>query len=316
MPRLISGTEDKENWPEVMEELRKGFQVGRASFYPVHNERVESGWTATSQDWVCAVRPFVALDPLAALRKIVIMGQPAAIGAPNDERLAEWPNREGINALFAVPVFSSRGSVAGVLEFVNRIPDRDHPFDHLDDYERIAAVEVAGSVGTVLDRRKAILDLQRWLDIANKIGATSVSAAISMHRLMSHLARLLGNVEWLEIHPQFVQQEFLGKLSQMKTDCMHAITMIQLAMNTSPAGRRLEDIRNIVNQAVRVVRSDLAPSNMIVISALDEERLLVNVEVFSVVHTFVNLLTNAVQALTGGGRVEIAVLDHPTARWR
>jgi signal transduction histidine kinase len=303
VPRLISAAEDKENWPDVLEELRMGFQVGRASFYPVRNERVESGWSATSQDWPHTVHPFDSGEPSGALREVVVGGRPSAIASPNDERLLGWPNCGGVNALYAVPVFSSRGSVAGVLEFANRVPDREHPSECLDDYERIAGVEVAQALGSVLDRRNAIVELRGQLEIANRIGATSLASSIVMHRMLSPLARLRGGVDWLGLHPGCSKDDLAQRLAQMTADCSEAIETIQQAASGT-LGKQRADLKNLLIQAMQAVVPHLANAK-VKMEASNEPRLPVEVDIFSVVGALVNLLTNAIDASAAGAVIKV-----------
>ena len=107
------------------------------------------------------------------------------------DEIAGWPNLNGVRYIVAHLVLDTQQSVRGILELVNRIPTREHPFDTFDAHELIAAQNVAQTLGAAIDhcdQWQAAHELRSQLATSAQIGASSLSGAIVMHRLCASSA--------------------------------------------------------------------------------------------------------------------------------
>jgi signal transduction histidine kinase len=316
--KLIEAIDIASGWQPTLDTIRAGFEVERVILYLVKHDRVEFGRVSSIKSEDRAWEPEQPVEPYEALASVIYRGKPFLAKAADEPLLTTWPNRIGIKSLFAVPILSARGEIVGILEMVNRVPTPDHPFEFLAQDECNAAVDVAQSLGVAMEHEAAVAEVRNQLEMANRIGATSLASAIVMHRLMSPLARLRSCIDWLDLQPQRPRDEINSVLTRMQRDCEEAIETIQQTAISGPAERRREDLRGILNQALRVVAPQVSFSR-VNLNLTNEFRLPVNVEVFSLVGALVNLLSNAIEAMEQGQTLAVSTqrgLDEKSANLR
>ena len=303
-PRLLRDADHREVWPEILEEVRDAFRVESVSFHPVRDGQIEQGWEAVPRSLADSLAS-LAMAPMRLMREVVFAEKPVTVPSIGHKRLLTHSASYRSNPLFAVPVSSSQGTVIGVLRFGRRLPDKNHPFEFFDDYEQMAAGELARSLSTALEGQNAMLELRHHVEIAQKIGATTVASAVSMHRLMRHLSVLRQNIAWLRQRTDARNGDISEKVATMDRTCAQAISMIQLASNKALTDRRELNLRTLVAQAVRVVNEELTPSEDKHLSVINELDLRVQAEGFAILHALVNLLTNAITWTESGGTIDV-----------
>jgi len=310
---LISEAESEARWRSVMDELQRGFPVDQASLHLVGTRGVEHGWSSSASSFACGAQP---VDPanFPELRRLVD-STPAEqatvlISDPRDPSLSQWPVREGVQRLFAAPVFSAAGRVCGLLEFLSGTPRRSLFDPFFDDAEKRTARDIAQILGAAISARDYSRELDAWqnrLETATKIAATGLFSAHVMHELNEPFVRIQREIDKLrdeqgkepETHYQAIQAQ-KGR----------AVAIIEQARSRGLPGPRIEDLRTVVRDAMRVVDPAIQfPGVKLRLS--NEAQARVMVDLMSMVSALVNLLNNALEAMSGTGALTVTTECSP-----
>jgi len=312
---LISEAESEGRWQLVMDELRQGFPVDRVSFHLVGNRGIEHGWSSPAS-FASDAEPIDPAD-YSRLRRLV-ESTPAdlatvLISNPESPRQDEWPAGEGVQGLFAAPVFSVEGKVCGVLEFLSRKPRRSHFDPFFDDIEKRAAWDVAQILGAAISARdynQALEELQNKLGTANTIAATGLFSAHVMHELMDPFVRIQRAIDLLRATRGQEPERYYGTIEEQKD---RAVAIIERARNRGIPGPRIEDLRNIVRDAMRVIGPAI-PVLGVKLRLSNEAQAKVRVDLMSMVSALVNLLNNALEAMSGTGVLAVTTECSPDGK--
>jgi len=310
---LIAASQPGASWQDVMDDIRAGFQVERVSLYHIQDGQIKHGWSSTCEGGPPGDSNFGPVEPPAAMAGLIHtrLARFRTIRTDADaEQMAGWPNLQGVQYVAAFPVLDTQQTVRGVLEFVNRIPSREHPFDTFDVHELIAAESIARTLGAAIDHRdqwQAALELRSQLATAAKIGASSLSGAIVMHRLLAPFGSIQRAVDWLELFGDRPSEKRTQALRDIRDACQDAEAVIQDAAQRGSVARERASLQTIVNQAVKAVQTEIRSPRIRV--RLDPGlAALVEVNVFSIVGALVNILSNAVDAM--GEEGVLTVVTH------
>ena len=129
--RLIAASQPGESWQHIMDNIREGFSVERATLYHFKEGRIEHGWTSVSVNGPPGDPSYGPLEPTDLMAELIATRVPMHLTTHDTGELPGWPSPEGSRYIFAQPVLDTQQTVHGVLEFVNRIPSREHPFRHV-----------------------------------------------------------------------------------------------------------------------------------------------------------------------------------------
>jgi signal transduction histidine kinase len=305
---LMAAARPDGDWQPVVNAIRTGFSAQRANFWPLQQNRFQRGWSSQATQHLGVTNLLEGLEPFGAFREVIYRKRSISVTPERDGYLLEqWPDRQGVKALLAVPVICSGGEVRGVLALVNRSPTPDHPFQAFDDYERQAAEEIGRALGATLDSRERQLqaaELESRLATAMRIGAAALSGAMVMHRLMTPFALIQSSVDWLRCHPDATAAEREIHLQQIQQSCSEAVSMIQQTTTTGVAEKRPERVRALVRQAIQAVQPKLVRAA--VRMELHNDCLArVFVDPYSIVGALVNLLSNALDAMGEVGTLRV-----------
>ena len=162
-------------------------------------------------------------------------------------------------------------------------------------------------LGAAIDHRDQIenaLELHSQLATAAKIGASSLSGAIVMHRLLAPFGSIQRAVDWLEVFADSPREKRLQVLRDIRQACRDAGAVIHDAAQHGSVVQQQESLRTIVSQAVNAIQSEVRRSQIRLI-VKNDTRALVEVNVFSIVGALVNVLSNALDAMGDVGTVRI-----------
>jgi len=305
--KLIAAATPGATWQPVMDEIRNGFEVARVTLYHLEECRIYHAWTSLETAGAVVDTEMEPLKPSGALLDLIRDKTELLIKSDGIQRLTEWPNTENVRTLYAVPVLSSEGETCGVLEFVNRIPTREHPFEFLDKDERLAVVGVASSMGAAIDHGELVRsgsELRSQIETAVKIGTTSLLGGLVMHRLMAPFSRSQQSIDWLRMRPHLTIEEGIANLNRIQAANNEALEMVQQTAFRGKVGVERTNLRTIVRAAVRVVQPDL-PSAGVEVRVSSDIDAVVHLDLFSVVGALVNFLSNAIEAMKGAGTLTI-----------
>lgn len=306
---LINSSGLDRAWQSVMEIMREGFSVERVTFYHVRPDKhFQLGWSSQLHSRMKTIGPKEPREPIAPLTDVILRQKAVSIQDASDVHLDLWPNRRDIKSVFAIPVVGTRGEVGGVLEFVNRITTVEHPFEFFDLMEKAMAWNIATPVAAALERRqydKALSELTSKLTTATKIGASGLFGVIVMHQVMAPFTKMRGAVDWLKLHPNSPVEERDGQLNRIEAAYSQAVETIKQAAYRGVPGPQRIGLRNLIQQTLRVMEPELPIAG--VRKHVDNNlNVVVNVDLWSMVGALVNLISNALDAMSGDGDLRIS----------
>lgn len=158
--RLMVPTGAQLKLKPVLDILRKGFCVTRVRFYRRRGDVIS--FSESSLECRPTAQTANPIDCLATREIGELIEQSAEIFHPSlpPSFSSRWPQSQGVRSLFAVSASGAKGDSKGVLEFINREENPDHPFAFLDEIERVAAREVARAIGVALEHEEHELAAQ------------------------------------------------------------------------------------------------------------------------------------------------------------
>ncbi len=312
---IIQAARPDGNWQTVVDVIREKFHVERVSFYHFDGGSLKYDRSSVLPGVVFRPPNDDPMEPIGPMREAV-SGKSVTISSGNAHLFGQWPSLNDARGAFLVPVVCTVGDVRGVLEFVNRIQDRNHPFEVFDEYEQSAARDVARAMGAGLDHRNHEIaegKLKARAMTAIKIGAASITSAIVMHELMAPFARIRQAVTWLQLNPEGTDDERRTRLGRIQIACTKAVETICQAASSKPLVARHESLRTIVKQSIGVIQSDL-PVTGVRLELRDTINALVHVNMFSIVGAIVTLLSNAIDAIGISGSLVVSTEINPDAK--
>lgn len=299
---LIEATSSYRSWQLVADELREGFLVEGVNLYRVYeNNKLRLDWSSPPMDDPSA-RDVKPVEPFGALGDLVLRKKEVFITDPTDPRLGSWPDNEGVETLFAMPIVDTRGVVRGIVAYINRKKDLDYPFPFFDEIEKGAAREVtrypiAAAVEHMVMTRE-FEELSSKLVTATKIGARGLFANIVTHQIMAPFSEIRAAIDWLIWHPNCTARERKDYLRFIEEQYSQAVKTIKASADRGMPGVKSEELQIVVRAALRVVEHEIT-SAKIKTDINTKLSVMVNVDTLLVVGALVNLLSNAAEAMKG-----------------
>ncbi len=302
---LIKAIEPGGDWQRVIDEIRAGFKVERATLYYVSSDiRLEHGWTSPAPEKVIFPRGVSSGSELERLLngeiEEAVFEDPTPL--PDGFRLA---NTERF--LYVAPIVRPKGKISGLLALANRTWTPEHPYELLNDDERAVAREVARTLGAAISIQEAEAwrdQLGRQLATATEMGAALLTSTSVLHEIKTPFAEIQQTVDWMKLHPQSTEEERSQCLEEILESCQQARkAIIEAAQQRKDDAERV-DLGVIVDQAARFVRTQvpLAGVEFRVQNAL---RIDIVAQPLRIELTIINVLRNAIEAVKDGGIVEM-----------
>jgi signal transduction histidine kinase len=302
---LINKLDPSENWQEILDKVRNGFQVERVSLFlfDSENRSVEHAWSGSAREWH-PPQGQIAVVSNSALDKFLLNTAPLLITQPAAPKLEHWPNGEAIDTLFVVSAISAEGKVRGFLEFANRITAPDHPYNFFNEIECQKAQDMARLFGVALayqDYKEILGKLQSRLETATKIGAAGVFGGMVLHELMGPFERIQLGIDMLR---EFPERDPSIYYQQIEAQTQRAAQMLLMAANRGVPAKRVESLRALVREAVAVIKATM-PLTRISLNVQGNITALVFLDSMTFVTALVNIMSNAVEVMTGQGTLTI-----------
>ncbi|MCX5770253.1 MAG: ATP-binding protein [Candidatus Hydrogenedentes bacterium] len=312
--RLIHAAEAGESWQPVVDATRIGFDVERVSLYLLSDDNKLLRHECMSKGGEFGPQTDTPIAPAGILGEIVTGNLNEYLADESDKIPSYWPNPGDIKTLYAVPVMCSGTDIVGILEFVNRNASREHPYDILNEVERRHARDVARWFGSAIDHRKheiAEKESQDRLITARRISGAAVVSAVMMHRLMAPFGRIQIAVDNLKDPQECSEEERLKFLNRIENNCSTCVDIIRQITASEAVGVQQANIQKLVDLAVQAVKREVPLASGIHIDVVNSLNVFVMVDIYAIVGSLVDLLSNALDALRGGGALTVSTQLSP-----
>ncbi|MHC4983210.1 MAG: sensor histidine kinase, partial [Planctomycetota bacterium] len=202
------------------------------------------------------------------------------------------------------------GQVRGCVEVVytQKKPELDEgPF--LSE-ERSLLDAVARQIALIIERRRADEDkqrLQEQLRHADRLATIGQLAAGVAHELNEPLGNILGFAQLAQKHPE-LPEEANRDLDKVVATSLHArqiINNLMLFSRQMPPHKTQVDLNGIVEEGLYFLESRCAKNGIELVRQLSPELPKITADASQLRQVFVNLVVNAIQAMPGGGALEV-----------
>jgi signal transduction histidine kinase len=212
---------------------------------------------------------------------------------------SEWLS--GLGSALVIPLRRSDGTVSGLILFGDRKP---HPLPYDDEDEKTGAKDFAALLGSALEAREAQKEreqLQVGYEGAIRAGAAGLFGSLVIHQLNTGLTDIQWNLDLMREVPE-KRDEWLFAIVQQKDQLEKLV--LELASRPS-AGRRTEQLRLIVNLALKIARTPSPEKNVATKIDNKEDELVIVADLWQIVLGVVNVLDNAADHVNAEGRIEV-----------
>jgi signal transduction histidine kinase len=312
LAKNLLGATSQEDWQHTLDLVRDASHVERVCMYVVQGGSVSLG--AVSPVSSELVSPPVPLTSFPLLSDLVAHGKEVQVTDEEGQIGELWPHSSGIHTMYAIPIVDAKRSVRGVLAFINRAEEADHPYRSFDPVEIEAAKDVAGLLGAALssrDHSASMAELRQELATAVRIGAASLVGAFALHDLMRPFTRIQRAVDMIRMFRTEDPEPSLHEIEGAKKQCMDSIERLR---QQGSLAQSVVSVRKIVREALRVVDLQIPKASIKLVVRNDLERQ-VFVNMYSIVAAVVNILTNGLDAMKGEGVLTVATDPSSDDRW-
>jgi len=191
--------------------------------------------------------------------------------------------------------------------------------DFIPSKDDIKVLEIVASAIEVEEKRKQaeealqeaytkLKETQSQLIQAEKMEAIGRLASGIAHEVRNPLGIILQGVNYLEENVYSEQKDIFEMIQTIKNNIKRADNIVRTLVEFSRAGElnlKAEDINSILENSLVLVRHKINPANIEIFKelALDLPKVLIDNN--KIEQVFINLLLNAVEAMSGGGKLFI-----------
>ncbi|MBI2460051.1 MAG: PAS domain S-box protein [Candidatus Rokubacteria bacterium] len=252
----------------------------------------------------------VVLPPGAGLiGKVWASGEPALVtdvGADPTFARRQLAAEAGLKAAFAFPVRAGN-EVFGVMAFFSRRPRQP---DH--DLLEVMA-DIGSRIGGYLERRRAEEQLQRQREVlyqGEKLAALGRLAAGVVHEMNNPLGIMLSRIELLLMAAEGpgVPAEVREDLQVLHRNTQRVARVAQSLLSFarhSPSEHGPVDLNHVVEETMVLVQKAMSADGVRITTALDPALPQLFGDPGALQQVLLNLLTNAREAMAGGGEIRI-----------
>jgi C4-dicarboxylate-specific signal transduction histidine kinase len=195
------------------------------------------------------------------------------------------------------------------------VPLRNERGSIVEWYAKSTDIEDLRRAEEELHQREARLrDAQMALAHANRVTATGQLAASIAHEVSQPIAAAITNANaarrWLGAQPPDLEEvrEALGRIIRDGRRASDIIGRIRALVRKAPPRKDQVDINEVVGEVVALTRSELRSSRTSVLTQLADDLPLVLGDRIQLQQVMLNLILNAVEAMSGSGERERKLL--------
>ena len=176
--------------------------------------------------------------------------------------------------------------------------------------ERSLIDGIARHIVLIVERRQADEDrfrLQEQLRHADRLATIGQLAAGVAHELNEPLGNILGFVQLVQKHPELPEQiaQDLEKIVATSLHARRIINDLMLFSRQKPPQKVRVDLNELVEEGLYFLKSRCARNGITIVRALSPELPEIIADASQLRQVFVNLVVNAIQAMPGGGTLEV-----------
>ena len=306
----------REATPRLLEAICEGvgWEVGELWFFDPRAGvlRRAGGWHQPAADLLefdLKSREVVLPPGTGLIGKVWASGEPALItdvGADPAFARRRLAAEAGLKAAFAFPV-RARDEVFGVMAFFSRRPRQPDP-----DLLQVMA-DIGSRIGGYLERRRAEAELQRQREVlyqGEKLAALGRLAAGVVHEMNNPLGIMLSRIELLLMAvegggaPAEVREDLQVLHRNTQRVARVAQSLLSFARH-SPREHGPVDLNHVVEETMVLVQKAMSADGVRISTALDPALPQLFGDPGALQQVLLNLLTNAREAMAGGGEIRI-----------
>jgi len=154
---------------------------------------------------------------------------------------------------------------------------------------------------------RELFDARVWLAETDRQEAVGRLAAGVAHEVKNPLAIIRLGIDYLskEFARESTQGAVLGKVQQAITRADSIITDLMQFSRQKPLARHPSPINAVVDNAINLVNHEITSRNIDIVRSYDDSMPPIFADPDQLAQVFVNLLSNAAQAIGQGGRIEV-----------
>ena len=162
----------------------------------------------------------------------------------------------------------------------------------------------------LLEAYRKLKDTQNRLIQSEKMAAVGRLAGGIAHEIRNPLAIIMQGIHLIEVMMQTKTEELCESIEMIKSSVKRADGVISRLLSYSRASRLktiAEDIRAIIDEGIAIVENQAKLNNIEIERNYGKEPVFVDVDRFTLAQIFLNLTTNAIDAMSEGGKIIIKI---------
>lgn len=212
-----------------------------------------------------------------------------------------WKARDGT----AIPVLCSRGFVRDESKSVTNIV-----------YVAKDITDIKKAEQDILNAYKKLKETQEYLIQSEKMAAIGRLAGGIAHEIRNPLAIIMQGIHLVEVMVCDKTDDVKDSIEMIKSSVKRTNEVISRLLNYSRSARLKavpEDIREVIDEGIAIVENEIKLRNIEIKRRYSENPVRVLLDRITLTQAFLNLISNAVDAMDKGGTITIEVKTEGTS---
>jgi len=187
-------------------------------------------------------------------------------------------------------------------------------YEWLEDKIEERTVELTQALADLRKSHAKLKDTQLQLIQAAKMESVGRLAAGVAHEVKNPLMTIMMGIDYVEQLPQSRDEETAGVLQEQRNAVLRATAIINELLDFSAPGKlhtQPEDLNAIIEQALGLVKHEFKKGCVEVVREMQPHLPALPLDRNKIQQVFVNIFTNAVHAMTGGGTLTVRTYATP-----